>query len=79
MYFTQLIFVCSFTLDLSRKIPYFTMPEKERNEIWDDGTHFTPRGYDLVGTTIAGRIAELVREDGSVAIERKQEAEQMEL
>ena len=54
----------SFTLDLSAKIPYFSMPEDERREIWDDGTHFTPRGYDLVGTIISSRIVELVEEQG---------------
>ena len=36
------------------------MPEAMRKEIWDDGTHFTPKGYDLVGSIIADRIAEIV-------------------
>jgi len=51
------------------------MPEEERRDIWDDGTHFTPRGYDLMGTTIAARVVELVRD----AVTKSIEAEYIEL
>ena len=74
--------LCSFTLDLKSKIPYFSMPEEERRAIWDDGTHFTPRGYDLMGTIIAARVVELVkeREDGVAKVkEEDKEEEEIEL
>jgi lysophospholipase L1-like esterase len=48
-----------YTLDLHAKIPYFSMPEARRKEIWDDGVHFTPEGYDLMGSIIANRLMEL--------------------
>ena len=38
------------------------MPEGKKKEIWDDGTHFTAKGYDLMGNIIADRIIELVSE-----------------
>ncbi len=56
----------SYKLDLKTKLPYFSMPERERKEIWDDGTHFTAKGYDMMGNIIADRIIELVSEDGVI-------------
>lgn len=50
----------SFTLDLASEIPYWRMPEGKRNEIWDDGVHFTEKGYDLMGVIIADRLLELI-------------------
>jgi hypothetical protein len=50
----------SHTLDLKTKVPFWDMPEEKRGEIWDDGLHFTPRGYDLIGRIIADRILELI-------------------
>lgn len=38
------------------------MPEEKRKEIWDDGVHFTEKGYDLMGDIIAGRLVELISE-----------------
>ena len=57
------------------------MPEEERHDIWDDGTHFTPRGYDLMGTTIAARVVELVkeREDGVAKSNKAEDEEDIEL
>lgn len=39
------------------------MPEEERDEIWDDGLHFTPAGYERVGRLVAERLIEILRGD----------------
>jgi len=39
-------------IDLASLIPYHTLPENERHEIWDDGCHFTEKGYDLFGEIV---------------------------
>jgi len=51
-----------YTLDLHSAIPYWSMPEEQRNEIWDDGIHFTEAGYDLMGSIISDRIIQLILE-----------------
>lgn len=47
-------------MDLRKKVPYFNMSPEERKKIWDDGTHFTAKGYDLIGRLIAERITEII-------------------
>jgi hypothetical protein len=36
--------------------------EASRDEIWDDGLHFTEHGYGVMGDHIASRLAHLVAE-----------------
>ena len=36
-------------MDLCREVPWGTMEECGRDEIWDDGLHFTERGYGVMG------------------------------
>jgi hypothetical protein len=36
--------------------------EEKRDEIWDDGLHFTEEGYSVMGGHVAGRLVELVAE-----------------
>lgn len=36
------------------------MSEGDRDEIWDDGLHFTPAGYERVGLLVAERLIELL-------------------
>jgi lysophospholipase L1-like esterase len=44
------------------------MEEKERDEIWDDGLHFTSKGYERMGEMIAERLIEIIEsEKGGVA------------
>jgi hypothetical protein len=38
------------------------MEEKEKEEIWDDGLHFTPAGYERMGEFVAGRLIEIISE-----------------
>jgi hypothetical protein len=47
-------------MDLCTKIPFMSLPEKRRNELWDDGVHFTHAGYDLMGTFIGKRLVEII-------------------
>lgn len=58
-YKTYNFFPKSYTFDLFRAIPWESMDEDHRARIWDDGIHFTPEGYDLLGSMLADRIVEL--------------------
>ncbi|CZT02798.1 related to esterase [Rhynchosporium graminicola] len=49
-----------YVLDLHALVPYHAMPAEERKEIWDDGLHFTPEGYERVGRLVAGRLIEIL-------------------
>ncbi|EPE36622.1 SGNH hydrolase [Glarea lozoyensis ATCC 20868] len=49
-----------YTLDLCSLIPFQSLPEKRRNELWDDGVHFTHEGYDLMGNLIGERLVEII-------------------
>jgi hypothetical protein len=55
------------------------MPDEKRKEIWDDGTHFTTKGYDLVGTIVADRIAGLISETERLGREGEEAAGNSEL
>jgi lysophospholipase L1-like esterase len=41
-------------------MPYHGESEENRKEIWDDGLHFTPYGYNVMGDFIAQRMVELL-------------------
>lgn len=47
-------------MDLYTKIPFISLPEKRREELWDDGVHFTFEGYDLMGKYVAEALIEIV-------------------
>ena len=47
-------------MDLRAAIPYFSMSEQLREEIWDDGLHLTQAGYKMMGDVIGARMAELL-------------------
>lgn len=47
-------------MDLCAEIPYFSMNEQLREEIWDDGLHLTQAGYKMMGDAIGARMAELL-------------------
>lgn len=49
-----------FLFDLNKKIPYHSLPAEERDRIWDDGVHFTPAGYDLMGEYLAERLVQII-------------------
>jgi lysophospholipase L1-like esterase len=51
----------SYTFDLHTAIPFWSMPKAKRREIWDDGVHFTAKGYDLMGKIIADRLVEVIK------------------
>jgi len=36
------------------------MPEQERDEIWDDGLHFTEEGYERVGLLVGRRLQGII-------------------
>lgn len=50
-----------YVLDLHAKMPYHDMPLEERAEMWDDGLHFTPAGYERIGEMVAERLLEILK------------------
>lgn len=56
--------VCnSHAFDLHAAIPYFAMTETDREKYWDDNIHFTPTGYDLIGTKVGMALVSLLVKD----------------
>ena len=49
------------------------MQEVERAEVWDDGLHFSPAGYQRLGEMVAARLAGIL-EDGAGRVEKGFEA-----
>ena len=51
-----------YVFDLHKAIPYHSMSRREQEEIWDDGLHFTPEGYERMGELVAKRLLEVIGE-----------------
>ncbi|MCJ1285515.1 hypothetical protein MMC26_004855 [Xylographa opegraphella] len=49
-----------FHMDLCHAIPYFTMEERKRDLIWDDGLHLKEAGYEMMGDAIGAHLVELL-------------------
>ena len=49
-----------FVADLFSKIPYIGMSQETRKIVWDDGLHFRPAGYDMIGDAVAERLLEAI-------------------
>ena len=41
-------------------MPYNSLSEEERAELWSDGMHPTEKGYDLMGKVFAKKLSELI-------------------
>lgn len=52
-----------FLFDLREEIVYHGMGEVEREEIWDDGLHFTAKGYERLGRMVGERVLEILGGD----------------
>ena len=48
------------SVDVCRALPWPTDSTKQR-QIWDDGLHFTPLGYNVIGDTIAETLLKLMK------------------
>ncbi|OJJ49098.1 hypothetical protein ASPZODRAFT_13835 [Penicilliopsis zonata CBS 506.65] len=49
-----------YSFDLHAKVPFHSMSEEQRSDIWDDGLHLTDIGYDLVGDLVAEHLVKLL-------------------
>lgn len=49
--------------DLCAAVPYHSMSETDRGKYWDDGLHFTPDGYELVGQKVGMALVSLLVKD----------------
>jgi len=48
---------------LHAAVPFFTMSESDQEAFWDDGIHFTPDGYNLIGNKVGmGLVKHLEQE-----------------
>ena len=54
------------------------MPEKRRNELWDDGVHFTHAGYDLMGTLVGNRLIDIITADMKEEEEKEKDDQELE-
>ena len=54
----------SYTFDLYREIPFASLDEATRYDLWDDGVHLTSKGYQKMGDAIAVRLFEILQEQG---------------
>jgi lysophospholipase L1-like esterase len=52
-----------YIFDLKEKIPYHSLDEKEREEVWDDGLHFSKKGYERLGEMVGEFLVEILRGD----------------
>lgn len=43
-------------LDIDRLLPQHSLSSNERKQIWDDGVHLTPQGYDRLGQLIYEKL-----------------------
>ncbi|KAI4253367.1 MAG: hypothetical protein LQ352_003723 [Teloschistes flavicans] len=50
-----------FVADICKAVPYTSMHPELRRKVWDDGLHFQPTGYDMIGDAIADRLLEIFR------------------
>jgi lysophospholipase L1-like esterase len=50
-----------YVLDLKAKMPYHDMEEEERDEIWDDGLHFTANGYERIGWWVGAAVLAILK------------------
>ncbi|KAL8768295.1 MAG: hypothetical protein Q9209_005434 [Squamulea sp. 1 TL-2023] len=46
--------------DICSRIPFAAMSEEMRKNVWDDGLHFKPPGYDMIGDAVADRLLEVI-------------------
>ncbi|KAL8953848.1 MAG: hypothetical protein Q9222_000294 [Ikaeria aurantiellina] len=49
-----------FAADICKKVPYAGMDPELRRKVFDDGLHFKPAGYDMIGDAIADRLIEIL-------------------
>ncbi|KAL8727081.1 MAG: hypothetical protein Q9166_006268 [cf. Caloplaca sp. 2 TL-2023] len=50
-----------FVANVCSKIPYAEMPSDQPKAVWDDGLHFKPLGYDMIGDAVANRMLEILQ------------------
>ena len=47
-------------LDLHKLMPYHALTSDQQSELWDDGLHFTPKGYEKIGHLVAEKVIEML-------------------
>lgn len=51
---TENVFLC----DLDKEIKFSSMSKEDKEKYWDDGLHFSPAGYDLIGEILFNTLKE---------------------
>jgi len=49
-----------YIFDLHKEMPFHNLSEEQRRNIWDDGVHFTEKGYQIMGEKVADRLIEII-------------------
>jgi len=49
--------------DLHAAVPFFDMSESDQTAFWDDGVHFTPDGYNLIGNKVGMGLVKLLEQE----------------
>ena len=60
-------------IDLEHHIPYFNADGVKNDELWDDGLHMTPKGYDEFGQFVFNQLETKILElhgIGGIAVEK---------
>ena len=54
-----------YPMDICSAIPYFSMDEKLRKEIWlNDALHLSEKGYKVMGEKVAERLVGILKDEG---------------
>ncbi|KAK0632598.1 SGNH hydrolase-type esterase domain-containing protein [Immersiella caudata] len=49
--------------DLNAAVPFFAMSKSDQEAFWDDGVHFTPDGYNLIGKEVGMSLVKLLEKE----------------
>jgi lysophospholipase L1-like esterase len=52
-------------------MPYHSLSAADQNVLWDDGLHFTPKGYEMIGNLVAAKMIEILGEKPRAEVEVK--------
>lgn len=60
----RLFILCAFP-----EFPYRSLTREEKKERWDDGLHFTPKGYEIMGDIVFSKLEPII---GQMLLEKSQ-------
>lgn len=52
--------------DLWASVKYHSMSKEEREEVWDDGLHFTEKGYRRIGVLVGACLVGMIEAEREI-------------